>query len=47
MEDTKFTVHPYNGQWIVEIQLDKKVKAYRLFRDEFSAYRFIHLQKNQ
>ena len=40
---TTFSVSECRGKWIVKVQVDGETEGYRLFRDEFSAYKFIQL----
>ena len=39
---TEFTVSERRDQWVVRVIVDGETEGYRIFRDEFAAYKFIH-----
>ena len=47
MNEVTFSVHTHRDQWVVKVQVDGVTEGYRIFRDEFAAYKFIHRYKDQ
>ena len=47
MSEVTFSIHDYNKHWVVEVKVDGEARFFRLFRDEFSAYKFIHQHRDQ
>jgi len=47
MSEVTFSIHTHRDQWVVRVRVDGVTEGYRIFRDEFSAYRFIHLHQNR
>ena len=47
MQDLDFKVLSYNKHWVVEVKVDGEARFFRLFRDEFSAYKFVHQHRDQ
>jgi hypothetical protein len=47
MNGVTFSVQTCRDQWVVRVQVDGVTEGYRIFRNEFAAYKFIHRYKDR